>query len=219
MPFTDLILNIRKPIGWTSFDVVRLVKNKISAIRVGHAGTLDPFAEGVLLICTGKETKNIHTLISAEKEYLARIRLGYETDTLDISGHIVQKLPIPPFSEKELLNVARRFIGEIEQIPPRFSALKVDGKRWFELARAGKEGNPKPRIVKITNVRIEYFTSDTIEIRVFCSKGTYIRSLARDFATCLGTVGFLNYLQRIRIGDYTIKNAIEVTNIEKTIKN
>ena len=216
---SDLILNLRKPIGWSSFDVVRLVKKQLPGIKVGHAGTLDPFAEGVLLICSGQETKSITALVNAEKEYTARLRLGFETDTLDISGKIVAQKKCPPLELEQVMHAASRFNGEIEQVPPRFSAIHFQGQRLYKLARAGVQETPEPRRVVIHCFKIVCVTESYIDFSVSCSKGTYIRSLARDFAQTLGTSGFLSHLIRTRIGAHTIQESLEVADLANHIKN
>ncbi|MBN2354841.1 tRNA pseudouridine(55) synthase TruB [candidate division KSB1 bacterium] len=215
MPAPDLLLNVRKPIGWTSFDVVRLIKKKLPGVAVGHAGTLDPFAEGVLLICTGSETRRIQKLMEAEKEYIAGIQLGIETDTLDISGRIVANEKPPHLAEQQLVDAVNRFVGKIEQIPPRFSALKKDGKRWYELARNGVNGTPDPRWVQVDSLKILCFKGERIEVRIQCRKGTYVRALVRDFARALGTVGFTRQLIRTRIGPFDLDSSLEVTELAK----
>ncbi len=217
MPAPDLVLNIRKPIGWTSFDVVRLVKNYLPRCPVGHAGTLDPFAQGVLLICTGKETKNIEKYTDADKEYRAGLYLGIETDTLDISGKIVATQQVPPLSTAQCMNAAKRFIGTIEQVPPRYSALKKNGQRWYHLARSGTTDAPEPRWVHIKEFEIVQYQTPFIHVRILCGKGTYVRSLLRDFAQALGCIGYTFYLTRTKIDGFQIEEAMEVTDIKQKI--
>lgn len=215
----DLILPLRKPVGWSSFDVVRLVKKATGAAKVGHAGTLDPFASGLLLVCTGRATKRINELVEASKEYTGRIRLGVETDTLDISGRMIRQESIPPLDYTSVAAVAAGFVGEIEQIPPVFSALHVGGHRWYTLARAGVAETPKPRRVVIHALEVTALTPQGLDFIVTCSKGTYIRSLARDLARALGTAGFLSQLIRVRIGDHRLSDALEVTELPRHLKN
>jgi tRNA pseudouridine55 synthase len=215
----DLILNLRKPVGWSSFDVVRLVKRHIHGGKVGHAGTLDPFAEGVLLVCTGRETKKISLLVDSQKEYYARIRLGVETDTLDVSGAIVGRLAWKALDLEQVRRIAGRFVGEIEQVPPSFSAIQIDGQRLYKLARAGVQKTAKPRLITIHALAVSQVTPVWMDFSVVCSKGTYIRSLARDLARELGTVGFLSHLSRTRIGSYASRDSLEVTALPQYIKN
>ena len=218
MPYPDLVLNICKPAGWTSFDLVRLVKRLTGGARSGHAGTLDPFAEGVLLVCTGKETKNIQHLVDCDKEYLAQIRLGIETDTLDITGRPVRRAPVAALTRERIEEAFTRFAGPLCQVPPRFSALKKNGKRWFELARQGVEDEPSPRTIFVHELELLAMTNEVLSIRIRCSKGTYVRSLARDLAIELGTVGYLSRLERTRIGAYSLASSIAVKNLNRHIE-
>lgn len=196
-----------------------MVKKTTGAARVGHAGTLDPFASGLLLVCTGKATKRISELVEARKEYSGRIRLGVETDTLDISGRIIRQEAIPPLEPEQVAAVAAGFIGEIEQIPPSFSALHVGGRRSYTLARAGIAETPEPRRVVIDALEVTGLTPQGLDFTVTCSKGTYIRSLARDLARALGTAGFLSQLVRLRIGNFRLSDAVEVTELPRHLKN
>jgi tRNA pseudouridine55 synthase len=207
------ILNIHKPIGWSSNDVIRFIKNRVGG-KVGHAGTLDPFADGVLLVAVGKATKQIPTLMPLEKEYVATLQFGIETDTLDISGTIIKQADVPSELNEKVDNVLPRFRGEIEQMPPAFSALHVKGKRAYELAREGKEVKLESRIVTIHSLDVIDIKESQMTISVCCSKGTYIRSLARDMAEAIGSVGFLRTLTRTRIGDYSIKDAESLTQLD-----
>ncbi len=210
----DFILNINKPIGWSSFDVVRMVKKRLAPAKVGHAGTLDPFAEGVLLICTGKATKLIASLMSHEKAYRGRMRLGIETDTLDIAGKITSRKPVLLPQAGDIEKIMRSFIGHIEQVPPRYSALHHEGKRFYEMARSGQDTEPQLRQVFVQDLQLQAVREDSIDFTVVCSKGTYIRSLARDVAYGLGTVAFLSHLQRTRIGEFTINEAVTVVELK-----
>lgn len=201
------VLNIRKPIGWTSFDVVRWVKKRIPEFKVGHAGTLDPFAEGVLLVCVGAATKKVSELMSKPKEYRTRISLGIQTDTLDITGNIIDRKNIPSLNVKDIEQVAQSYIGTIRQVPPRFSALKSHGKRFYKMAREGIDVEPEPREIFIQDIKILNFNGHDIELEVNCLKGTFIRSLGRDLAKSLNTVGFLKSLIRTCIGDYHLNQS------------
>jgi tRNA pseudouridine55 synthase len=205
---SEYILNIRKPIGWTSNDVVRWVKRR-SEGKVGHAGTLDPFADGVLLVCVGSATKKASELMMLEKKYHAVIEFGIITDTLDIAGQIVDRKE-SSVNFESIKNVLPSFIGHIEQTPPIYSALRVNGKRAYDLARSGKVVEMEKRKVQIYSINIIHFNGRTLEIDVSCSKGVYIRSLARDIAQECGTVGFLRKLTRTRIGHYSVENSLSV---------
>ncbi len=196
------VFNIHKPVGWTSFDVVRWLKGRLQMSRVGHAGTLDPFADGVLLVCAGQATRQVPALMSAEKEYVAKLQLGIETDTLDLTGQVVSQCAVPGLSRADLEVVLSAFIGTIRQTPPRFSALKKDGQRYYDLARHGDDSEPEARTVTISELELLDYSSDQLQLRIVCCKGVYIRSLLRDIAHALHTAGFVRMLRRTRIGDY-----------------
>ncbi len=200
------ILNIRKPIGWSSNDVVRWVKRRTGG-KVGHAGTLDPFADGVLLLCVGAATKRTPELMAMEKEYRAVIEFGLETDTLDVTGKVMQRCHVKP-KEDVVRRALPEFIGAIEQAPPAFSALKVAGKRAYALARSGKKVELETRRVRIHRIEIIRLDERCLEIDVLCSKGVYIRSLARDIAHKCDCVGYLKKLTRTRIGQYRIQDSL-----------
>jgi tRNA pseudouridine55 synthase len=202
-----VILNIDKPAGWTSFDVVRRIRALTKARKAGHSGTLDPMAVGVLLICTGKSTKRVMELQALEKEYEADILLGIQTDSLDITGNTVASSYIPERWQQQLPKILQEFVGDILQVPPMVSALKKDGKPLYKLARKGTQLALNPRPVHISHIEILDTTQDAFRIRVRCSRGTYIRSLARDIGISLGTLGTLSMLIRTRIGPYTRKAA------------
>lgn len=199
--------------------MVRLVKKLVAGGKVGHAGTLDLFAEGVLLVCTGSETRNISVLVDAPKEYRGRMRLGVTTDTLDISGVITEEKRCAPLDREQVCEAARRFVGEVEQVPPSFSAIHIGGQRLYKLARAGAPPTPAARRVVIHNLEVLAVADNRIDFVVSCSKGTYIRALARDLALVLGTVGFLSHLTRTRIGAYLLQDALEVTALPQYIES
>ena len=207
------IVAVDKPAGWTSNDVIRFIKRRCR-FKVGHAGTLDPFARGILLLCLGEATKKVPTLMELEKGYRALVEFGLETDTLDLTGNVVDQKPVPVITTKDLESVIEEFIGDIKQRPPSYSALHVDGKRAYELARNGKTVTLELRRVNIKKIQIKDFTHNKLAIEVICSKGTYMRSLARDLANSLGTVGFVRQLVRHRIGDYSLENSIKLEQIE-----
>ncbi|MBN1464260.1 tRNA pseudouridine(55) synthase TruB [candidate division KSB1 bacterium] len=207
-----LVLNLRKPIGWTSNDVVRFVKRRTRG-KVGHAGTLDPFADGVLLVCLGAATKESPRLMGLTKEYIAEMELGIETDTLDITGRILKRAP-GRFSQENMEQIVPLFIGDIEQKPPQYSALWTNGQRAYQLAREGREVELAPRTVHIHSIDLLAVADCRARLRIVCAKGTYIRSLARDMARALGTVAYLRSLTRTRVGDYTLAEAEALTRLD-----
>ena len=209
----DAIVNVWKPIGWTSFDVVKKIRGSVKPSKVGHAGSLDPFAEGVLVICIGRMTKKVESLMDHEKEYVATIQLGAETDTLDTEGKVIKEAKITPLSNKKIESLLSTFLGESDQIPPMYSALKVNGKRLYELAREGKVIERKPRKITITEIELLDNNKDSLKIRVKCGRGTYIRVLASDIANAMNTVGFLKSLVRTQVGDFKQEDSIPVENV------
>ena len=218
------VLLINKPLYWTSFQLVNklrwLIKINfgIKKIKVGHAGTLDPLASGLMIICTGKKTKEISQYQAAEKEYIATLKLGATTPSYDGETEETYFYPTKHIS-KELINkTCARFLGEIEQIPPIFSAIKVKGKKLYEIARRGNKVDIKPRIIRINELEVINMDLPYIKLRVSCSKGTYIRTLAHDLGKAMKTGAWLCELQRTKIGSETIKNAIEINDFQQMIK-
>lgn len=209
------IVSINKPPGWTSFDVVRKIRNITRIKKVGHAGTLDPFASGVLLICLGRATKQIQRFMQMPKEYRAELELGTATDTLDVTGKISETQPVKPLTEETLKQAINGFIGEIEQRIPNYSAAKVKGQRLYKLARQGKEVPVRYKRVHIYRMELLRYREPVVEFSVLCSRGTYVRTLGADLAQKLGTVGFLRSLTRTRIGDYTIEQSMTIPDFEK----
>jgi tRNA pseudouridine55 synthase len=209
------VLLIDKPLGWTSFQAVNkikwAIKRKFSLkkIKIGHAGTLDPLATGLLLICTGKFTKNIAQLQGAEKEYTGTITLGATTPSYDLETEVDALYPINHITKESIDRAASSFVGEIEQRPPIYSALKKDGKRLYEFARAGQDITIKKRKVSITAFEITQVNLPDIQFRISCGKGTYIRSLAHDFGITLSSGGHLSALRRTKIGDYNVNKAMD----------
>lgn len=207
------IFLIDKPLDWTSFDVVNKIRWNIKKsynlkkIKVGHAGTLDPKATGLLIICTGKLTKRIDEIQAESKVYTGIFKLGVTTPTYDTESEEDQSFPTEHVTEQLIHEAAKEFIGDIEQYPPMHSAVKQDGKRLYELARAGKEVEIKPRQIKIYNFRITNVDMPFVEFEVHCGKGTYIRSLANDFGKALNSGAYLTELRRIKIGDFSVENA------------
>jgi len=206
----DAVIPIWKPVDWTSFDVVKKIRGQIKPAKVGHAGTLDPFAEGVLMLCVGKHTKRVESFMDKEKEYIAKIQLGVETDTLDPTGKIVETSNIPCLTEENIKVVLNKFIGKTEQMPPMYSALKVNGQPLYSYARKGLNINRKMRTINIYEIVLKNFTQKTISLKVTSGRGTYIRSLAKDIAIQLNTVGYLAKLIRTRIGKYDKASCVEL---------
>ncbi len=209
------VLLIDKPLGWTSFQAVNKIKWAIKSkfslkkIKIGHAGTLDPLATGLLLVCTGKFTKNIEQLQGAEKEYTGTITLGATTPSYDLETDVNATYPVKHITKESIGIAVSSFVGEIEQRPPIYSALKKDGKRLYEYARAGQEITIKKRKVSITAFEITQINLPDIEFRIRCGKGTYIRSLAHDFGIALRSGGHLSALRRTKIGDYNVNKAMD----------
>ena len=209
-----VILAFDKPYRWTSFDVVGKVRWLIcrhlgvKKLKVGHAGTLDPLATGVLIVCTGKATKRIEELQSGTKEYYATIRLGATTPSYDLEKPIDATYPTKHITREMVEQVLERFKGKIEQVPPTFSACKVDGKRAYKMARKGDEVELKPKTLVIDEIELTECNLPDITIRVVCSKGTYIRALARDIGQALDSGGHLIALRRTRVGDYRVEDCL-----------
>jgi tRNA pseudouridine55 synthase len=201
---------IDKPLHWTSFDVVKKIRNAIRIKKVGHAGTLDPLASGLLIICTGKFTKKINEFMAAEKEYTGSFTLGATTATYDLESTPEHFLPVDHLSENNVKEATKAFTGDIMQKPPIYSALKKDGVALYELARRGTDIELEPRPVKISVFEITAIQLPVVEFRVVCSTGTYIRSLAHDFGQTLGCGAYLSALRRTRIGEIDVKDATTV---------
>ena len=204
------LLLIDKPLGWSSFQAVNKLKWAIrkkfnlKKIKIGHAGTLDPLATGLLLVCTGKFTKKIPDFQGQAKEYTGTITLGATTPSYDLETQINQTFGIDHITEALIQKTVPKFIGEVEQAPPIFSALKKDGKRLYEYAREGKEVAIKKRIVNISEFEITHIELPEVDFRIVCSKGTYIRSIAHDFGIALESGGYLSMLRRTKIGDFNV---------------
>ncbi len=212
------VLLIDKPIEWTSFDVVRKIRNLIRIKKVGHAGTLDPLATGLLIVCTGKFTKRINEYMAQEKEYTGSFTLGATTPTYDLESEPVNIKDTSLITKEEIVNATKQFTGEIMQVPPAHSAIKIDGKRVYELARQGKEVIIEPRKIVIKEFEITKIEMPVVFFRVVCTTGTYIRSLANDFGEALGCGGYLSTLCRTRIGDSKLEDAKSMTEWENEIK-
>jgi len=208
-----MILNMYKPKGWTSFDVVKKVRSITKEKKVGHGGTLDPFAEGVLVLGTGPDTKKLGMISDTNKEYFATLKLGTRTDTYDIDGQVVEDKEIPMLTLKEVNTVLKSFIGEQYQTPPMYSAKKVNGQRLYKLARKNIEIEREPCLINIVDIELITFNSPVIEFNVTCSKGTYIRVLGNEIANQLGTVGHLIALKRNKVGEYAINETIQIDDL------
>ena len=214
-----MLLNLYKPPGWTSFDVVKKIRGIIREKKVGHAGTLDPFAEGVLLIGTGKDTKVLSEISNQSKSYRATLTLGISTNKMDLTGIEEKSLPIPELSTNKILATLNSFLGEQNQVPPMYSAKKVNGERLYKLARKNIEVEREPVPININSISLESIELPDITFSVECSKGTYIRVLGADIAEKLGTVGHLTYLQRTGIGDHNVKDSQSLESFEKSWKS
>ena len=209
---TGEIFYVDKPLEWTSFDVVKRIRGtllrrlKVKKFKVGHAGTLDPLASGVMIVVTGRATKLIDSLQAGVKEYVATIKLGATTPSYDLETEIDARYPTDHITEELILATLPRFKGHIEQIPPAFSAVKIGGERAYKMARRGEDVALKPKVLVIDEIEMTDWDPETssLTLRIVCSKGTYIRALARDIGEALGSGGHLTALRRTRVGDATI---------------
>lgn len=208
--YRKMILNLYKPCGWTSFDVVKKVRHVTGEKKVGHGGTLDPFAEGLLIIGTGKDTKTLTRISGEIKSYRGELRLGEETDTLDPEGKVIRREPVPELDPAQIQEVMNTFLGDIQQTPPMYSAKKVNGTRLYVLARKNQTVDRKPVSINIRKFTCEAYQAPVIRFSVTCTKGTYVRVLGRDLAQSLGTTGHLTRLVRTRIGAIQVADAIPI---------
>lgn len=219
------VLIFDKPLYWTSFDLVKKVKNLIrikfgyKKLKVGHAGTLDPLASGLLIICTGKKTKTIASLQDLVKVYVGTFKLGETTPSFDLETRVDKKFETAHITEDKIVSVLDSFVGEQDQIPPLFSAKNIDGKRAYEYARKGIERELPPRKIIIHELELLHFEMPYIKIRVKCTKGTYIRSLARDLGLALESGAHLTELRRTHIGKYAVSEAMSVIDFEEKLKS
>ena len=209
-----VVLLLDKPLTWTSFDVVRKVKNTLRPRKIGHAGTLDPLATGLLIMCTGKKTKEIEQIQAQEKEYAGTFRLGQTTPSFDLETPVDSEQPCAHLTDEKIRAAAATFLGKLEQVPPVFSAVKVGGKRAYALARQGQEAELKPKAVEIKTFELTRIALPDVDFRVVCSKGTYIRSLARDLGVALGCGAHLTRLVRTRIGAYRLADAWTIEQLQ-----
>lgn len=201
------VILIDKPLEWTSFDVVGKIRNTIRVKKVGHAGTLDPLATGLLILCTGKMTKKIDEYQAQEKEYEGELILGKTTPSFDLETEVDQEFDISSLTEEMIRQNVKGFIGTIQQIPPVYSAIKVNGVPLYKKARKGQEVEVKPREVTISEFEVKEIQLPVVRFRVVCSKGTYIRSLVRDFGAALGNGAYMSALRRTRIGNFHVRDA------------
>jgi tRNA pseudouridine55 synthase len=211
------VLLIDKPLRWTSFDVIQKLRKIIRIRKIGHAGTLDPLATGLLIVCTGKFTKRINEYMAQEKEYTGTFTLGATTPTYDLESEPENFKPFDHITDNEIQSATKNFIGEIKQIPPAHSAIKIGGTRVYELARQGKEVKLEPRKITIKEFVITKIEMPVVGFKVICSTGTYIRSLAFDFGEALGCGAYLSSLCRTRIGEFSVTNALDLDAFEKKV--
>lgn len=215
------VICLDKPYNWTSYDLVKKVKYKIQhqlkikKLKVGHAGTLDPLATGLMIICTGKATKQIENYQAGIKTYIAEIKLGETTPSFDLETEVDNIRPVEGITSQILAETLNSFVGEIEQVPPAYSAVKVDGKRAYELARKGKEVDLKAKTLVVDSINLISCELPWVTFEVVCSKGTYIRALARDIGEKLGCGAHLANLRRTKIGDFNVSEALSVEEFEK----
>ncbi|HEX8328261.1 MAG TPA: tRNA pseudouridine(55) synthase TruB [Hymenobacter sp.] len=211
---TGEVLLLDKPLTWTSFDVVRKVKNALRIKKVGHAGTLDPLATGLLILCTGRKTKEIDQIQAQEKEYTGTFRLGETTPSFDLETAVDMARPYAHLTNEQILAATTSLTGTIQQTPPIFSAVKIDGKRAYEIARQGLEAEIKSKTVEVKAFELTRIALPEVDFRIVCSKGTYIRSLARDLGLALGCGAHLTRLVRTRIGEFRVEDAFSLEAIQ-----
>lgn len=207
------VLLINKPFQWTSFDVVNKLRYRLRIKKVGHAGTLDPLATGLLIICTGKMTKRIEEFMGLEKEYTGKFILGKTTPSHDLETGVTEGKDISDLTDEQVYDATKALTGNIQQLPPMHSAIKIGGKRAYQFARRGQEVDLKPREVEVTTFEITRIQLPEVNFRIVCSKGTYIRSIARDFGDALGVGAYLTDLCRTRIGNFKLEDAVNVDDI------
>lgn len=213
------IINIDKTKGITSFDVIRKLRKLLREKSIGHTGTLDPLATGVLVICLGQATRLAQDIEAKEKTYIASLDFGYKTDTLDVTGTILEKKEYTAPSKEEFVAVCKSFIGEISQVPPMYSAIKVDGQRLYDLARQGIEVERKARVVNISSIDVLSFTETNAIIKCSVSKGTYIRTLIDDIGEKLGIFATMTDLLRQEVGEYHINKSYSLAKVEEMVAN
>ena len=213
-----MIYNIYKPKDLSSFSIVKKVKN-ITKEKVGHSGTLDPFADGVLVLGVGKSTKKLSNIIQFDKTYEGIIKLGEKTDSMDLTGNIVEKKEVCEISDQSFIDCENKFVGELLQRTPMYSARKINGVRLYKLARKNIEIKTNPKLITINSLKIDSLDENTLKITVDCSSGTYIRVLAEDIAEYLGTVGHLISLTRLSVGEYRLDESVTIEKFEDKWKS
>jgi len=212
------VLLIDKPVGITSFDVIYRLRRWHGVVKAGHAGTLDPLASGLLIVCMGKETKNIHRFSDLDKEYVGTMELGIQTPSFDMETEVSQRMDASGVTIDALNSIIEKFVGRQLQMPPMYSAVKHHGKPLYKYARRGKILERKSKEIEIRELVVTRFASPNVEFRVLCTKGTYIRSLANDIGAALGCGAALTALRRTRIGDYRVEDAVTLDQLEATKK-
>ncbi|WP_373496379.1 tRNA pseudouridine(55) synthase TruB [Aquiflexum sp.] len=217
-PYGEVFL-IDKPYQWTSFDVVKKVRNALRIKKVGHAGTLDPLATGLLIVCVGKKTKSIESYMAKEKEYTGVFVLGKTTESFDLEKEIIEVADPSHLTIADVESATKQLSGDIMQVPPMHSAIKVGGKRVYESARKGEEVKMDARPVTVSEFEIVKFENPEVHFRIVCSKGTYIRSLARDLGEILETGAYMSFLTRTRIGEFRLEDAFDLMDLIEKIKN
>jgi tRNA pseudouridine55 synthase len=213
-----MIFNIYKPKDLSSFSIVKKIKN-ITKEKVGHSGTLDPFADGVLVLGVGKSTKKLSNIIQFDKTYEGIIKLGEKTDSMDLTGNVVEEKEVSEISDQSLIDCEKKFVGEYLQRTPMFSARKINGVRLYKLARKNIEIKTNPKLITINSLKIDSLDENTLKITVDCSSGTYIRVLAEDIAEYLGTVGHLISLTRLSVGEYRLDESVTIEKFEDKWKS
>jgi tRNA pseudouridine55 synthase len=208
---------IDKPYGWSSFKVVYEIRNSIGWLKIGHAGTLDPFATGLLILCTGKKTKSISEFQDLEKTYSGTITLGKATPSMDLETEILSEKPFSHITEEQIYLLKEEFTGKIMQVPPMYSAIKQNGKNLYKLARKGKSVERQPRQINISGFNITKIELPLVHFEIICSKGTYLRVIANDFGEKLGCGGVLSSLRRSKIGDFSVENALSVEEFKEKL--
>jgi tRNA pseudouridine55 synthase len=218
-PDNGTVLLINKPFQWTSFDVVNKLRYRLKIKKIGHAGTLDPLATGLLIICTGRMTRRIEEFMGLEKEYTGRFILGQTTPSHDLETEVSEGMDPSHLTPGQLRQAAESLTGVLQQVPPAHSAIRVGGKRAYEFARKGKEIELKHREVEVKSFEITHIDLPAVSFRIVCSKGTYIRSVARDFGSRLGVGAYVTDLCRTRIGSYRLEDAISIDNVMPNVEN
>ena len=212
-PDEGRVLLINKPLDWTSFDVVNKLRYRLKIKKIGHAGTLDPLATGLLIICVGKMTKRIEEFMGLEKEYTGTLVIGQTTPSHDLETEVSEKADISGVTESQILSATTALTGRIQQLPPLHSAIRVGGKRAYSFARKGQEVELQPREVEVREFEITSINLPEVEFRIVCSKGTYIRSLVRDFGNSLGVGAYMSKLCRTRIGPFLLRDAMSIDEV------